>query len=173
MKNIFFFILCCFYFCTVINRQSNCDQNSTKFLVTYNYIINDSVNKGKSLIISNSLVDLNISVFYEELKQKGEDKRSVMIRLLYKIYQNVDFCSKLTFLNDKSVQYSKNILFFSPIINDSILCAELFEYKRNLNKNNKTEYRHVAAFNTSYIYLFMFDKVGKIKSMFRKEMIYD
>lgn len=153
--------------------QKNYSADSIKYLAGYNAIINDSINKGKSLIISNSLVDLNISVFYKELKQKDEDKRSVMIRLLYEIYQNVDFCSKLTFLNDKSVQYSKNILFFSPIINDSILCAELFEYKRNLNKNNKTEYRHVAAFNTSYIYLFMFDKVGKIKSMFRKEMIYD
>ena len=153
--------------------QKNYSADSIKYLAGYNAIINDSINKGKSLIISNSLLDLNISVFYKELKQKDEDKRSVMIRLLYKIYQNVDFCSKLTFLNDKSVQYSKNILFFSPIINDSILCAELFEYKRNLNKNNKTEYRHVAAFNTSYIYLFMFDKVGKIKSMFRKEMIYD
>ena len=153
--------------------QKNYSPDSIKYLAGYNAIINDSINKGKSLIISNSLLDLNISVFYKELKQKDEDKRSVMSRLLYKIYQNVDFCSKLTFLNDKSVQYSKNILFFSPIINDSILCAELFEYKRNLNKNNKTEYRHVAAFNTSYIYLFMFDKVGKIKSMFRKEMIYD
>lgn len=153
--------------------QKNYSADSIKYLAGYNAIINDSINKGKSLIISDSLVDLNISVFYKELKQKDEDKRSVMIRLLYKIYQNVDFCSKLTFLNDKSVQYSKNILFFSPIINDSILCAELFEYERNLNKNNKTEYRHVAAFNTSYIYLFMFDKVGKIKSMFRKEMIYD
>ena len=153
--------------------QKNYSPDSIKYLAGYNAIINDSINKGKSLIISNSLLDLNISVFYKELKQKDEDKRSVMIRLLYKIYQNVDFCSKLTFLNDKSVQYSKNILFFSPIINDSILCAELFEYKRNLNKNNKTEYRHVAAFNTSYIYLFVFDKVGKIKSMFRKEMIYD
>jgi len=153
--------------------QKNYSADSIKYLAGYNAIINDSISKGKNLIISDSLVSLNVAVFFKELKQKDEDKRSVMIRLLYKIYQNVDFCSKLTFLNDKSVQYSKNILFFSPIINDSILCAELFEYKRNLNKNNKTEYRHVAAFNTSYIYLFMFDKVGKIKSMFRKEMIYD
>lgn len=172
MKNIFFFILCCFYFCTVINGQSNCDQDSTKFLIAYNYIINDSINQGKDLIISNSLVSLNVAVFFRELKQKDEDERSLAKRL-YGIYQNVDFGSKLTFLNDKGVKYSKNILFFSPIINDSILCAELFEYKKNLNKSNKIKYRHVAAFNTSYIYLFVFDKVGKIKSMFRKEMIYD
>ena len=172
MKNILIIIIL-FFLQNNVLAQKNYSPDSIKYLAGYNAIINDSINKGKSLIISNSLLDLNISVFYKELKQKDEDKRSVMIRLLYKIYQNVDFCSKLTFLNDKSVQYSKNILFFSPIINDSILCAELFEYKRNLNKNNKTEYRHVAAFNTSYIYLFMFDKVGKIKSMFRKEMIYD
>ena len=172
MKNILIIIIL-FFLQNNMLAQKNYSPDSIKYLAGYNAIINDSINKGKSLIISNSLLDLNISVFYKELKQKDEDKRPVMIRLLYKIYQNVDFCSKLTFLNDKSVQYSKNILFFSPIINDSILCAELFEYKRNLNKNNKTEYRHVAAFNTSYIYLFMFDKVGKIKSMFRKEMIYD
>ena len=172
MKNILIIIIL-FFLQNNMLAQKNYSPDSIKYLAGYNAIINDSINKGKSLIISNSLLDLNISVFYKELKQKDEDKRSVMIRLLYKIYQNVDFCSKLTFLNDKSVQYSKNILFFSPIIDDSILCAELFEYKRNLNKNNKTEYRHVAAFNTSYIYLFMFDKVGKIKSMFRKEMIYD
>ncbi len=172
MKNILIIIIL-FFLQNNMLAQKNYSADSIKYLAGYNAIINDSINKGKSLIISDSLVDLNISVFYKELKQKDEDKRSVMIRLLYKIYQNVDFCSKLTFLNDKSVQYSKNILFFSPIINDSILCAELFEYERNLNKNNKTEYRHVAAFNTSYIYLFMFDKVGKIKSMFRKEMIYD
>ena len=172
MKNILIIIIL-FFLQNNMLAQKNYSPDSIKYLAGYNAIINDSINKGKSLIISNSLLDLNISVFYKELKQKDEDKRSVMIRLIYKIYQNVDFCSKLTFLNDKSVQYSKNILFFSPIINDSILCAELFEYKRNLNKNNKTEYRHVAAFNTSYIYLFMFDKVGKIKSMFRKEMIYD
>ena len=172
MKNILIIIIL-FFLQNNMLAQKNYSPDSIKYLAGYNAIINDSINKGKSLIISNSLLDLNISVFYKELKQKDEDKRSVMIRLVYKIYQNVDFCSNLTFLNDKSVQYSKNILFFSPIINDSILCAELFEYKRNLNKNNKTEYRHVAAFNTSYIYLFMFDKVGKIKSMFRKEMIYD
>ncbi|MFR2069045.1 MAG: hypothetical protein ACLS4S_02155 [Bacteroides nordii] len=172
MKNIFFFILCCFYFCTVINGQSNCDQDSTKFLIAYNYIINDSINQGKDLIISNSLVSLNVAVFFRELKQKDEDEYSLAKRL-YGIYQNVDFGSKLTFLNDKSVKYSKNILFFSPIINDSILCAELFEYRSNLNKNNENEYMRIAAFSTSYIYLFVFDKVGKIKSMFRKEMIND
>ena len=65
----------------------------------------------------------------------------------------------------------KEYIVFSPIINDSILCAELFEYKSNLNKDNENEYMRIAAFSTSYIYLFVFDKVGKIKSLFRKEMI--
>ncbi len=32
MKNIFFFILCCFYFCTVINGQSNCDQITDRYI---------------------------------------------------------------------------------------------------------------------------------------------
>lgn len=111
MKNILIIIIL-FFLQNNMFAQKNYSADSIKYLAGYNAIINDSINKGKSLIISNSLVDLNISVFYEELKQKGEDKRSVMIRLLYKIYQNVDFCSKLTFLNDKSVQCSKNILFF-------------------------------------------------------------
>lgn len=99
--------------------QKNYSPDSIKYLAGYNAIINDSISKGKNLIISDSLVSLNVAVFFKELKQKDEDERSLMTRL-YGIYQNVDFCSKLTFLNDKSVKCSKNILFFSPIINDSI-----------------------------------------------------
>lgn len=171
MKNILIIIML-FFLQSNMFAQKNYSADSIKYLAGYNAIIHDSISKGKNLIISNSLVSLNVAVFFRELKQKDEDERSLAKRL-YGIYQNVDFGSKLTFLNDKSVKYSKNILFFSPIINDSILCAELFEDKKNLNKSNKIKYRHVAAFNTSYIYLFVFDKVGKIKSMFRKEMIYD
>lgn len=155
--------------------QSNlCAQNShttdsIKYSAGYNAIINDSINQGKSLIVSDSLVRLNVAVFFRELKQKDEDVNSLITRL-YGIYQNFDSCSKLTFLSDKSGKFSKNILFFSPIINDSILCAELFEYKSSLNKN---EYLRIATSGTSYMYLFVFDEVGKIKSMFRKEMIYN
>ena len=119
MKNILIIIIL-FFLQNNMFAQKNYSADSIKYLAGYNAIINDSISKGKNLIISDSLVSLNVAVFFKELKQKDEDKRSVMIRLLYKIYQNVDFCSKLTFLNDKSVKCSKNILFFSPIINDSI-----------------------------------------------------
>lgn len=166
MKNILIIIIL-FFLQNNMFAQKNYSTDSIKYLAGYNAIINDSISKGKKLIISDSLVSLNVAAFFRELKQKDEDERSLMNRL-YGIYQNVDFCSKFTFLSDKSVKCSKNILFFSPIINDSILCAELFEYKSNLNKN---EYLRIATFSTSYIYLFVFDKVGKIKSMFRKEMI--
>ena len=105
--------------------QKNYSADSIKYLAGYNAIINDSISKGKNLIISDSLVSLNVAVFFKELKQKDEDERSLMTRL-YGIYQNVDFCSKLTFLNDKSVKCSKNILFFSPIINDSIFMLSTF-----------------------------------------------
>ncbi len=168
MKNVLIVIML-FFLQSNMLAQKNYSADSIKYLVGYNAIINDSINQGKDLIISDSLVKLNVAVFFRELKQKDEDESSLTTRL-HGIYQNVDSCSKLTFLNDKSRKCSKNILFFSPIINDSILCAELFEYKSNLNKNN---YLRIATFNTSYVYLFVFDEVGKIKLMFRKEMIYN
>ncbi|WP_320969672.1 hypothetical protein [Bacteroides nordii] len=166
MKNILIIIIL-FFLQSNMFAQKNYSADSIKYLAGYNAIIDDSINQEKSFIISDSLVRLNIAVFFRELKQKDNDS---LVPQLYGIYQNVDSFSKLTFLSDKSRRCSKNILFFSPIINDSILCAELFKNKSNLSKN---EYLDVAMFSTSYMYLFVFDEMGKIKSMFRKEMIYN
>ncbi len=168
MKNILL-VFMLFFLQSNMHAQKNDSADSIKYLAAYDVIVNDSINEGKSLIVSDSLVRLNVAVFFRELKQKDEDENSLATRL-YAMCQNIDPCSKLTFLSDKSSKCSKHIVFFSPIINDSILCAELFEYKSCLNSY---EYNQIAMFNTSYIYLFIFDEVGKIKSMFRKEMIYN
>lgn len=66
MKSLVIFFL--FFFPYVIcNAQSDCTNDTTMYLVAYNYIINDSTNQGKSISVSDSIIDLDRFWFSEDL----------------------------------------------------------------------------------------------------------
>lgn len=165
-----YIILFLIFYWNTIYAQSDYKQDSTAYLAAYNYIINDSTNNGWNINIYNSPVKLNVAVFWRELKKTDESENALFSRL-YNIYQNVDFTQNLSLLaNSKNKNNSNSIVFFSPILNDSILCAELFDNKRH---HQKFTYNKIAFQNQSYFYLFILNATGTIKTVFRKEMIYD
>ncbi|WP_455584681.1 hypothetical protein [Bacteroides sp.] len=152
----------------MIYAQSYCKQDSTIYSTVYSYIINDSINNGKSIDIYDFPVKLNIAVFWRELKETNESETSLFTRL-YNIHQKTDYMLNFTSLS-KDKKNAKSIVFFSPIFNDSILCAELFDDKKY---HKKSTYDRIAFQNQSHFYLFILNATGTIKTVFRKEMIYN
>jgi len=156
-------------FIWIVNAQIFCIGDSAKYLLAYDYIQNDSVNNSKNADVSDSLVCLNIGVFWRELKSPDDGEKDLFSRM-YNMYQNADFSLNLSFLKRHTNKDSKSIVFFSPVINDSILCADLLKKKSCWEKD---QYSRIAMQNRSFMYLFLFDSNGSIKSVARKEMIYD
>ena len=90
---ILFFI----FYWNVTYAQSDYKQDYAVYQATYNYIINDYINKGNSINIFDSLTGLNVAVFWRELKKTAENE-NVLFSRLYNIYQNVNFTQDLSLL---------------------------------------------------------------------------
>ena len=176
MKNIIFYVLlliCFFYNCFVIHSQSNCDQDSVKYLIAYNYIINDSVNKENKMTVCDSIVDLdrfwfsrNLTDFPQEKKildQYRENKKFIWFEPFYSPCLASIFCKK---------GMSKHVLFFSQI-EDNMLRADLLPSKKQFNCTDIYNYHKMASFTEGRIYMFIFNDDGTIKAFFNNEIIYD
>ena len=116
MKSIVIFFL--FFFPYVIcNAQSDCTNDTTMYLVAYNYIINDSTNQGKSISVSDSIIDLDRFWFSEDLialpmeKVKLDKYRANKGYVWYPPFYSP--CIALLFGNNS--QHQNDVLFFSKI----------------------------------------------------------
>lgn len=166
MKNIFLALFICLFNMT---NKDICDKDLYKYQESYKYIVNDSINKNKLIYVSNEIINMDLVIFGNELKRKEEDEFALYTRL-YSIPKEKNFYSDKLHKSIKFVNnHSKTILFFSHVINDSIICAELFD---NKGVTNEFKYERIAFQNESYLYLFIFDQNKMIKQAYRKKMLY-
>ena len=166
MKNIFLTLFFCLFITT---NKDICDDDLSKYQKAYNYIVRDSINMNKMIYVSNTVVYMDLVIFGNELRHKGENDISLYTRL-YSIPSKENFYSDKLHKAFNSFNNShQKILFFSHIVNDSILCAELFHHKGKLNE---FKYERIAWQNESYLYLFIFDQNKNIKNVHRKNMLY-
>jgi len=166
-------IICilCFFFCSVpVRTQSNCCQDSAKYLAAYQYIINVSANDTVGIVVSDSIVDLDRFWFYDHLVDFPLEKKIVKQYRINKQFIWFDTfylpCISSMFCKNVSV---KHVLFFSQI-EDNMLIATLLPYTR---QRDKFYYDEMARFTTGIIYLFIFEDNSTIKAVFCKTMIYD
>ncbi len=154
-----------FFSFTGIKAQIDCGQDSAKYIAAYNFIINDSINRGKSIVVSDSIVDLDRFWFFDELKKFPEEQQK-----LKQYRKNKGFIwsdpfyspclAKLFFLRDESVN---NVLFFSTI-EDNILIADLLSFTGRYDK-----FSYNTFLSGGRIYLFIFCEDGTIKAAFSNE----
>jgi hypothetical protein len=173
MKNIVIITAFCLSCCNVIIAQTDYQRDSIMYMVTYNYIINDSINIDKAIAVSDSIVDLDrfwfsndveCPVEKERLKQYRAKKQYVWFNPFYSSCLNSLFCKN---------PLSNNILFFSQIENN-MLRADILPYRdKYVSQCDKFNYDKIAFQNIGYIYLFIFTPKGAIKSVLQKEMIYE
>lgn len=156
-------------FITVI-LNSNCTaQNNINvyYKSAYDYLKElPEINKNR-LNISDTIVHIDISNFYEELST-GNNKESMLIKLdSMDRNRNIGKYTLPELRNLPSDTTSIYTLFFSEIIDDKLL-AEIVENKGL----KKTSYERLTTFNKSKVFLFVFDG-KKISKVYCKKIQYD
>ncbi|WP_148373315.1 hypothetical protein [Bacteroides bouchesdurhonensis] len=166
MINIFFI-----FFCMICNAQNNCRNDSIMYLIAYNYIVNDSINYGKSISVADSIIDLDRFWFSKDLVALPVEREKLVNYHANKKYiSSAPFYSPcIALLFGKKIRQSNVVLFFSKI-EDNMLRADLLPCKKYGNKYN---YDQMSFQNEGQIYLFVFDKNGDLKGAFSHEIIYD
>lgn len=173
MKEVFIIFIICFS-CQHVVCQNTWQKDSIMYMAAYKYITNDSINKNKLIVVSDSIEDLDrywdtgLEQFPEESeklkKQRNEQRKRYSIKttyyspLLASLFQNQD------------VKRSQTILFFSKI-EDMILIANInFFNKRYIPEDNKFECGNYI-WGISYEYLFIFNEDGTIKKALWRELM--
>jgi hypothetical protein len=141
-----------------------------KYKQVYDYIIKDSISLNKKIMVSDTIVFMERTLFWENLKVQGEKAEITINRI-----DSIDNARKYD--NFYSLQLSKSFkkdttatlnLYFSKIFKDSLV-AEVIDNKGLY----KASYNRVTMFNTGYCYLFTFDTNGTIKEVLIKEISYN
>ena len=151
-----------FYSCSVQQKVVK------PYKTAYDYILKLPNMPKDGLKISDTIVFMELCVFFQELSD-GNDKK--MLFLLDSLdrerhFENYVFLELHNLPSNKLSRYN---LFFSEFI-DNLLLAEI------LVSNNTTNatYRQLATFNQSVLYLFVFDnKKREIKNVYSKKIEYD
>lgn len=166
-----FAIMCCFQYAVC---QSRWQKDSLMYMAAYKYIINDSINKDKLIVVADSIVDLDrywvtgLEQFPEEQKKLIQYKEKQMKR----IFTTSTFCSPLLacLFREQDVNGSNTILFFSEIA-DLILRADINFYdKKIIGEYDKFNYE-AYLWGISYEYLFIFNQDGTLRKALRRKMI--
>lgn len=155
-----------------IKAQSDCDQDSIMYIAAYNYVANDSINRGKNIVVSDSIVDLDRFWFSKDLTEFTVEKEKLDLYRLRKNYVWFDsfYSPCISSLFSGKNLNSKLVLFFSTI-EDNMLRVDLLPY--NKKWKNKFSYDTMSFQNVGQIYLFIFNKDRSIKKAFSHEIIYD
>lgn len=143
-----------------------------KYQTAYNYVMNLNENEGsgKGICVSDTLVYIDMTTFWEYLISEKQEQKKFVITLdsidnarRFKHFQS-DLIKK-NFNSNKTSRYS---LFFSKVY-DNLLIAELIDNKGNANFG----YNRITAFNKSKQFLFKFDGNDKIVSVYTTNMEYN
>ena len=149
-----------------INTNERMDEH---YSIAFNYIKGLPELESKCLYVSDTIVHLDLTNFWEELSKETENKEALLFKL-----DSIDnsrklddyYMSSLRNLNEQSdCNYT---LFFSEVY-ENILLAEVLDNKGNLNANHY----QLTAFNNSKIFLFKFNEKKEIVKVYSKELQYD
>lgn len=152
---------------TVVILNSCIEQKNVYYKSAYSYLVDLPEFKKNGLTVSDTIVHLNLSIFFEELS-KGDTKA---------MFLKLDSLDKSNSFNNyiipelnslPSDTSSKYTLFFSKII-DNFLEAEIVQS----NGQKGAGHERMTAFNKSRVFLFIFDKQKQISKVFYKEVQYD
>ena len=136
----------------------------------YQYIKDLPEIKSSCINVSDTIVHLELTNFWEELSEgKSKSKDAIFMKLdsidnsrMFKNYalpQLKDF---------ERVDSCKNVLFFSKVYKNMVL-AELIDNRGELSNNHDV----LTSFNKSDLYLFKFDSEKKIEKVYSKQIEYD
>jgi len=181
MKKILF--LLSLIILSVYCKSQDIDNNICKYRLAYYHVFNDSCQSkdkiffnglefsNKNTIVSDSIVFMHKSPFYEYFKKKGESQRNFLLRIgqLDNSGWHDPVYSKS--ISERFNKKPKNILFvlyFSKPEKNLLFC-ELMPVRNPLNLS----YIKNASFNQSYQYLFIFNENGLVENVIKKEIIYD
>lgn len=171
MRKIVIFAIYCLFSFNVV-AQVNCKQDSIMYIAAYDYVVNDSLNRGKNIVVSDSIVDLDRFWFSKDLTEFTVERKKLDQYRLNKNYIWFDPfyspCIASLFVEKK--MYSKQVLFFS-VIEDNMLRVDLLPHNRKCV--NKFNYNAISSQTEGQVYLFIFNKDGSIKKAFSHEIIYD
>lgn len=137
------------------------------YKTAFDYIVSLPEFKGNGLRVSDKLVHIDISNFYEEL---SEGNLEAMLFKLDSI-DNERNMKKHVSPKLQDISSSKSAvhyLFFSEII-DNMLLAEVIENKGLKNPN----YERLTSFNNSKVFLLIFNQNKELKKVYFKEIQYD
>lgn len=163
---------------SIYSKRKEINDDMCKYKIVYNYLLNDTILikdfnfLSKNTIVSDSIVFIHRSFFYQEYKKVNEtdkDALSRMIELDNKEWHTPFYSSKIyeIFHND-NIKNPSFILYFSKIDNDFLLC-EVLQLRNLLNLS----YTYNINFNQSYQYLFIFNKNNLIVNVIKKKMAYN
>ena len=166
MKEILILIM--FFSFTGIKAQIDCGQDSAKYIIAYNFIINDSINQEKSIAVSDSIVDLD-RFWTQELQDFPKEQQKLKQYRKNKgfIWSDPFYSPCLAKLFSPKNECANNVLFFSTI-EDNMLIVDLLPYTEQFDKFN---YDNMAFINTGRTYLFIFCKNGSIRAVFNNEWL--
>jgi hypothetical protein len=145
-------------------------QNNTGYLTALKYIADD--NHGKRILVSDTIIHLDFSNFWDRIDSLHAGKREALVRSLDSLdhaRENQQFVLK----EFKGVKFDGNgptyVMFFSDFY-EGMVIGEIMPQK---NKKHPFMHNAQASFNEATQYLFIFDKKYKLKQVFKGRIAYD
>jgi hypothetical protein len=144
------------------------NDNSSDYVKAYEYV--SSLDSTEIILVSDTIVYLELITFYEELGEVNNISLAEMIVLLEEkdnLHRFESFYMDLEVLREKITSNPSHILFFSKKI-DNYLVAELFKIDSEI-----LSFKNIKSFNSSKKFLFEFDCNNQISKVYMKEIEYD
>lgn len=171
-KKMIAFIICFCYQYAI--AQNGHQKESTMYMAAYEYIICDSINFGRLISVSDSIVDLDRywSSGLEEFPNEKNILNQYRSKKGYRYFDTYYSQSLDSLFHNRQMNQSNTILFFSQI-EDCILRADLLTFSsKQICKVKKKDY-NAYFWGTGFEYLFLFNANGVIKIVLRQEIIYN
>lgn len=173
MKEVVFIFIICFG-CQYVVCQNTWQKDSIMYMAAYKYITNDSINKKKLIVVSDSIEDLDrnwdtgLEQFPEESKKLAQQLEEQSKRYFIKTTYYSPLLASL--FQNQDVKRSQTILFFSKI-EDMMLRADInFFNKKYIAEDEKFNFRDYM-WGMKFQYLFIFNEDGTIKKALWRELI--
>lgn len=136
--------------------------------IAFNYIKDLPGLESECLYVSDTIIHLDLTNFWEDLSKGAKNKRALLFKL-----DSIDNSRKvdnysLPSLRNLNTQSDCNYTIFFSEVYKNILLAEVLNNKSNL----KASHYQLTAFNKSKIYLLKFNE-KKIVKVYSKELQYD
>jgi len=157
---------------TVVGQEIKLDKLSY-YYEAYKYIKNQpEFHNSNGIAASDTIIFIDYSIFFDKLREENNyiNEREDLFFYLDSIDNRIKFNPfyaveiKNMFPN---IPFFDNILFFSKVYEKSLI-VEVFN-----SKNKENNYKKLASFSMSTIYLFYYDDDDKIRKVFSVNMAYD